>query len=440
MGPDYSPPVVEIPAEFKEGPGWKIAEPRDHLSRGRWWEVFGDPTLNRLEEQLALDNQNLKAAYARYRQALAQAEMVGAAFFPDLTGQLGVVRGKSGNTRGETTTRNVSLSSSWELDLWGRIRRGVAAGEANAEAEQADLEGARLGLHAQMAQNYFLLRVVEQQQQFYRETLAAYEKSLIRTKNRNISGVVTLNDVAQAENQLESARAQALEIDLQQAQLEHLLAQLTGHSPVDFSLESAPFSENLPEVPPVFPSELLERRPDVAASERRVAAANARIGVAAAAFFPTLTLGISGGFQGAGSTSWFAAPARFWSLGPSLAASLFDGGLRQAQHRHAVAVYDQAVADYRQTVLDALQEVEDTLVALRLLKEEAKAMDLAVRAARRVRILAENQYRAGVVSYLEVISAQTAALVSERSASSLMGRRYTATITLIKALGGDWQR
>ncbi|MBF0153160.1 MAG: efflux transporter outer membrane subunit [Magnetococcales bacterium] len=438
-GPDYQIPDITLPATFKEEPGWKVAQPRDQVPHGPWWEMFGDVVLNRLEERLALDNQSLKVAEAQYRVAQAQAEAAGAALLPGLTGSLGVTRGKSAYAvKNGVTTPNLGLNASWELDLWGRIRRTVEAGEANAQAGKTDLEGARLSLHAQMAQNYFLLRVAEEQQRFYQKTLQAYEKSLTLTRHQRAAGVATASDVAQAESLLRSAQAQSLDTDLQRTQLEHLLAQLTGHTPAGFSLEPAPLPQGLPTIPPVLPSELLERRPDVAAAERRVAAANAQIGVATAAFFPTLSLGIAGGYQGSNLSSWLETPARFWSLGPSLAANLFDGGLRRAQQSQALAAYDQAVANYRQIVLNAMQEVEDNLAALRLLKEESVAQEGAVQAARQAQTLSENQYRAGMVGYLAVVTTQTATLTSERAALSLRGRLYTAVVTLIKALGGRW--
>ncbi|MEO5362354.1 MAG: efflux transporter outer membrane subunit [Magnetococcus sp. DMHC-8] len=435
--PDYRPPAMAMPAEFKES-GWQPAQPGDHLPRGAWWEWFGDAVLNRLEERLVLDNQSLKEAEARYRVALAQVETARAAFFPVLTGNLGISRGEAVNAKSVLTTRSLGSTASWEWDVWGRIRHAVEAGEAGAQASLTDLEGARLSLQAQLAQNYFLLRVAEEQQQLYRETLAAYEKSLTLTRNQLAAGVATPGDVAQAESQLKSAQAQALDTELQHAQLEHVLAQLVGQVPADFVLESAVLTGRIPVIPPGLPSELLERRPDVAAAERRVAAANAQIGVATAAFFPALTLGAAGGYQGTSQASWFTAPSRYWSLGPSLAAALFDNGLRQAQQAQALATYDQAVAHYRQTVLNALQEVEDNLAALRLLEAEAEAQEGAVQAARQAQALAENQYRAGVVSYLVVGTTQAARLASERAALSLRGRRYTAAVTLVKALGGGW--
>ncbi|MBF0175961.1 MAG: efflux transporter outer membrane subunit [Magnetococcales bacterium] len=438
-GPDYQVPNVELPATFKEGPGWKVAQPRELLARSPWWKIFNDAVLDRLEDRLALNNQSLRAAEAQYRVAVAQAEAAGASLFPTLTSNLGVTRSKASNAKSTGTTPHLGLNASWELDLWGRVNRLVEGGEASIQAGMDDLEGARLSLQTQMAQNYFLLRVAEEQQRLYRETLAAYEKSLVLTQHQHAAGVATTSDVAQAESLLRSTQAQALDTDLQRTQLEHLLAQLTGHVPTNFSLEPATLTQELPDIPPTLPAELLERRPDVAAAERRVAVANAQVGVAAAAFFPTFSLNMSGGYQGNGWSSWFDAPAHVWSLGPTLAATLFDGGLRQTQHRQALAAYDQAVAHYRQSVLNAVQEVEDNLAALRSLNEQSVAQTKAVQAARQAQTLTENQYRAGVVGYPAMVTTQTATLTSERAALTMRGRRYTAIVTLIKALGGLWQ-
>ncbi|MEO5333392.1 MAG: efflux transporter outer membrane subunit [Magnetococcus sp. YQC-5] len=440
FGPDYQTPFIHVPHDFKEGPGWKLAEPKAHLPRGDWWKIFGDPVLDCLQERVTLNNQNLKMAEARYRQAQARAEMAGAVLYPTLSGNLGMARGQTSNAKAPVTTRTLGLNVSWELDLWGRVQRGTEAEIATAQAEMSDLEAARLSLHAQMAQNYFLLRVAEQQSKLYSETLTAYEQFLTLTRHQHDAGLVTSSDVAQAENQLFNTKAQALDIELQRRQLEHVLAQLVGRTPADFDLAPALLPENPPEIPSVLPAEMLERRPDVAVAERRVAVANAQIGVAEAAFFPTLSLGLAGGYQGTIHSGWFDSPARFWSLGPTLAATLFDGGLRQAEQQQALAVYDQAVAFYRQTVLNAMQEVEDTLATVRLLDGEIVAQNGAVKAARQAQALTENQYQAGMVSHLALITTQAAALASERAALSLRGRRYTAVVTLIKALGGDWHK
>ena len=444
-GPDYVRPQLEAPAQFKEMQGWRQAEPRDALPRGTWWTMFGDRELDALMARVDLSNQTLRAAEARFRQSRALADQARAALFPALSANASATRSKSPSLSnqpsfavGAVNNYNVALNTSWELDVWGRVRRSVEAGEASWQASAAELEAARLSAYAALAQNYFALRVADATRQVLQDTVAAYERTLELTRNRYAAGVVARVDVVQAEVQWKSAQAQLIDVGVERAQLEHAIALLVGEAPAAFSIERAPFAASMPAIPVGLPSELLERRPDIAAAERNAAAANARIGVAQAAFFPTITLSGAAGFRSTDSANLFTTPSRFWSLGGALAQAVFDGGLREAQKEQAIAVYDEDAATYRQTVLTAFQEVEDNLAALRILEEEARLQDEVVQAARHALELTTNQYKAGIVSYLNVISAQTTLLSNERTASSLLGRRLSASVALVKASGGGW--
>jgi NodT family efflux transporter outer membrane factor (OMF) lipoprotein len=457
VGPDYKRPEAATQTSFKESGNWKIATPNDDANRGKWWEAFGDRELNLLVEQVDINNQNLKIAEARYRQAQALGAATRSNFFPTISASSSATRSGRGasndtlNTNANTsigaasgasssvsTSYNLSANLNWELDLWGRIRRQVESSNASIEASAADLASARLSAQSELASNYFQLRVTDAQKQLLDDTVAAFAKSLELTKNRYNVGVAGRVDVAQAETQLKSSQAQALDLGIQRAQLEHAIALLIGKAPGNFTLPESKWTMSLPSIPLSLPASLLERRPDIAGAERRAAAANADIGVAKAAFYPTLSLGGSGGYSGTALSDWISAPNRFWTLGPSLAATILDFGKRGAASDQAVAAYDQTVATYRQTVLQAFQEVEDNLAALRILEAEAKVQDEAVSASRESVALTLNQYKAGTISYLNVVSVQTAQLSNERSAMTLMGRRLTASVALIKALGGGW--
>jgi NodT family efflux transporter outer membrane factor (OMF) lipoprotein len=332
----------------------------------------------------------------------------------------------------------VGLTANWDVDLWGRVRRSVEAGEDNWQASAAQLEAAKLSARATLAQNYFALRVADTTQRLLDDTVKAYQRSLELTQNRYQAGVAARVDVVQAEAQLKSAQAQLIDIRLERAQLEHAVALQLGEVPANFSLAKNDLAIRMPQVPIALPSELLERRPDIAAAERAMAAANAQIGVARAAYFPTLTLSAAAGYRGTDYLTLFVPPGRFWSLGLSAAEALFDGGQRGALVDQAAAAYDAQVATYRQTVLIGFQEVEDNLAALRILEEEAAAQDDATQAARRALELTLNQYSAGVVSYLNVLSAQASAFANERASMSLLGRRLAASVGLVRALGGGW--
>ena len=445
VGPDYVRPKVEAPAQYKELEGWRAAAPNDAAPKGEWWTLFADAELDRLVARVDISNQNIRIAEARLRQARAASDQARAALFPALNANGSATRTKSPSlpnapsfATGAVNNFSASLNASWEPDFWGGVRRSVEAGEAGFQASAADLENARLSARATLAQNYFALRVADATRATLEETVAAFDRTLKLTQNRYAAGVAARVDVVQAEVQLKSAQAQLIDIGVQRAQLEHAIALQLGLAPADFALAPAPLAARMPGIPVGLPSELLERRPDVAAAERRAAAANANIGVAQAAFFPTVTLSASGGSRTTSLAELFTAPTRFWSLGAALAQPLFDAGLRSAQKAQAVATYDEQVATYRQTVLAGFQEVEDNLAALRVLEEEATLQDEVVQAARQAVELTTNQYQAGVVSYLNVINAQATLLANQRTAASILGRRLTASVDLIKALGGGW--
>ena len=443
IGPDYQRPAMDVPAVYKEQGDWKLAEPKDELLRGRWWQVFEDSPLNALAAQVDVSNQNLKVAEARYRQAMTLPQSARAGLWPSIAANAAASRNKAAGSRtgGNSlivNSNSLSANASWELDVWGRVRRQIESGNASAEASAADLEAVRLSLQSELATRYFLLRVTDQQRQLFDDTVTAYERSLELTKNRYNVGVAAKLDVIQAEAQLKSTLAQAIDLGVQRAQLEHSIAVLIGKAPGSFSLPREKFTLNMPVMPAGVPSTLLERRPDIAAAERRVMAANAQIGVATAAWFPALTLSASGGFASPTFNEWFSAPFSFWSVGPQLAMTLLDFGKRSAATDQAVASWEQSVATYRQTVLDGLQEVEDNLATLRILEQEAQVQDDAVRAARESALLTINQYKAGTVSYLNVVTVQASQLSNERTAVSLLGRRLAAAVGLIRALGGGW--
>ncbi len=447
LGPDYVRPVTRTPPAFKESQGWKTAQPRDGELRGNWWEAFNDAPLARLMEKVALGNQNLVQAEAQYRQARALVQAARAGYAPGVSANALATRSRRstnafsspGQGSAAATSYALSLDAVWELDLWGRIRRTVEANQASAQASAADLDALRLSVRAELAQNYFQLRALDTQKQLFDATIEAYQRSLKLTQNQYAAGIVAKVDVIQAQTQLKTTQAQALDLGVQRAQLEHAIALLLGQPASSFSLAPAPLVAVAPPVPAALPSSLLERRPDIAAAERRMAAANAQIGIAKAAYFPSLSLSASGGLQSTSLGDLLSAPSRFWSLGPALAQSVFDGGLRRAQTGQAVAAYDATVADYRQTVLTGFKEVEDNLAALRILEQEAAIQDEAVQNARQSVALTTNQYKAGIVSYLSVVTVQATALANERTAVDILNRRLAASVLLITALGGGWR-
>ena len=451
VGPDYHRPDVATPAAYKEAGDWKPAEPKDEAPRGNWWEIYGDADLNDLVVQVAISNQNVLAAAAQYRQALASLGVAQAGYFPILSGSLAGSRaqGTSPSATGTSAvvpgapilnTMRLSYAASWEADIWGRIGRNVEANDASAQASDADLQSALLSAQATLVQSYFQLRVNDAQQRLLDQTITGYQRSLQITRNRYEAGVAGRVDVAQAVTQLQSTQAQAIDLGVQRAQLEHAVAVLIGKAPADFRLKPSNGLPQVPLVPAVLPSALLERRPDIAAAERRMAAANAQIGVAQAAFFPALTFSSTGGYQNSSLSQLMTLPNRFWSIGPALALTLFDAGARSAQKDSAIAGYDKSVATYRQTVLAAFQEVEDNLAALRLLTDEARVQQAAAQSAAEALALTENQYQAGTVSYLNVVIAQATALGTQVSYLGILGRRLVANAVLLKALGGNWQK
>jgi NodT family efflux transporter outer membrane factor (OMF) lipoprotein len=445
VGPNFFRPKAPVPAEYKEMQGWKQAQPRDGEWKGDWWTVYEDAVLSGLVAEVSVSNQTLAQTEAQYRQARALVAQARAAYFPVLSGSASVTRSQVGRasagtvSRGGVTVHDIGLDASWEPDLWGRVRRSVEANVANARASAGDVENVRLSLQAELATNYFLLRALEAQQQLFDDTVRAFEESLKLTENRYNAGVAARADVVQAQTQLRTTQAQAIDLGVQRAQLEHAIAVLIGRPPADFSLARASLPPAPPDIPVGVPSELLERRPDIAAAERRVESANAQIGVAQAAYFPVLTLSASGGFQSTVLSQLFSPPARFWSLGAALAQTLFDAGLRKARTEQAIAVYDQTVGNYRQTVLTAFQEVEDNLAALRILEQESVVQDDAVALARRSLELTLNQYKGGIVSYLNVLTAQTTLLSAQRTAVDLRSRQLAASVALVRALGGGWR-
>lgn len=448
LGPDYQRPQLQTPAQFKQIEGWTQAQPGDALARGSWWQLYGDAELNALVERLNVSNQNLAASEAQYRQARALVRGARAAFYPSLSSSAGATRSSQGSgtsstdssTSGVSKSYDLSLNATWELDIWGKLRRSLESSRAGFEASAADLAALKLSLQAELVQNYLQLRVLDDQQRLLDATVAAYARSLKLTENQYNAGIVPKSDVSQALTQLKSTQAQAMDLKWQRAQLEHAIAVLIGVPPSELSIAVREQLPTLPEIPVALPSQLLERRPDVAAAERRVMAANAEIGVAEAAWYPDLSISASGGYRGSSFADWIDLPNRFWSLGPQLALTLFDGGARSAELERSEAVYDQTVAQYRQSVLDSFREVEDYLVQLRVLQDEAVVQQEALAAARESLRLIENQYRAGTVDFNSVVNVQATALSNERSTLSLLGNRLTTSVQLIAALGGGWQQ
>lgn len=452
VGPNYFRPKANTPVSYKEVEGWKKAEPKDHIPRGAWWTIFNDDQLNGLENQVNISNQNLATAEAQYREALALIKVARAGYFPVVSAGTSATRSlRSQNvTTGGSSFRGPSSGPvsdyllegnvSWQLDLWGKVRRTVEASKANAQASAADLEGVRLAVHAQLAQSYFQLRALDLQKQILETTVAAYQKFLDLTKNRYATGVAAQSDIQTAQVQLDTTSAQLIDLGVQRAQLEHAIAMLMGKAPSELTIPATPLDLMPPDIPSGIPSELLERRPDIAAAERQAAAANAQIGVAIAAYYPTLTLNAAGGLEASNLAQWFAWPSRFWSLGPAaLQQTIFEGGLRRAQVEQARATYDANVAAYRQTVLTGFQQVEDNLAALRILEQEAQAQGIAVNSAKKNLEITINHYKAGTASALDVIVTQTIALNNEFTAANILGRRMIASVLLVQALGGGWQ-
>jgi NodT family efflux transporter outer membrane factor (OMF) lipoprotein len=452
VGPNYHRPKFDSADNFKESSDWKPSEPNDVLSRGPWWEMFKDDALNQLEVRIDISNENVKAAAAAFDQARALVSQARAGFWPTIAASLSREHTGSGalvsttNTAGQTVTtaarypitNSAGVSANWDLDIWGQIRRTVESNRASAQSSAAALAAARLSAQAELATDYFELRAQDQLQRLLDDTVVAEQLSLKITESRYKFGVAARADVVSAEAQLLSSQAQQVNAKIQRAILEHAVAVLIGQQPASFTLTLTPMRTDVPTIPAGVPSTLLERRPDIAQAERKMAAANAQIGVAKAAYFPSLTLSGSDVYTGPSMSELIRAPNRVWSFGPELAETLFDGGLRRAQVSGARAAYDAGVATYRQTVLAGFQQVEDEIVTLRVLEQQAVIEDSAVAAAREAEKLTLNQYKAGTVPYSSVITAQTTRLSAEETALTVLSSRLQASVALIEAVGGGW--
>lgn len=449
VGPDYHKPAAAVPASYKEAPeGWKVAQPADTADRGPWWLVYDDAQLTGLMDQLNANNQTVAQYAAAYRQARALVGEARAAYFPVVSASFSGSRSRTptrvSNTNGSfpsgsiTNNVNLGLDATWEPDLWGKVSRTVSAQEAGQQGAAADLANARLSAQATLAQTYFTLRSLDAQQKLLDDTVAAYQKSLQLTQNQYAQGVAGRADVIQAQTQLQSAQAAAIDNGVARAQDEHAIAVLVGQPASAFSIPPSPLTATPPVVPVTMPSALLERRPDIASAERKAAAANEQIGVAISAFFPTLTLSASGGFESSVLSQLLSMPSRFWTLGPSLAATVFDAGLRSAQTEAARAAYDQQVAVYRQTVLAAFQDVEDNLASQRILAQEIVVQQQAVESAQHALSIVTNEYKAGTTDYQNVLSSQTTAFTAQQKLASIAGQRMVSSVGLVKALGGGW--
>ena len=465
VGPNYVRPDAPTSDSFKELEGWRTARPRDDVLRAAWWELYDDPVLTDLVEQVPPANQSLKAAEAAFQQARTLVWQARSNWYPTAVAGVSFSRSRvSANLSGGTQVSHVGTVSggpstrgargfggtissdytlpgsiSWELDLWGKIRRQVESSEASAQASAADLANTQLSLQSELALDYFQLRTLDAVKRLLEDTAKTYERSLTLTQNRHQEGIASGADIAQAQTQLESTLAQAVDVGVQRAAMEHAIAVLIGKPPADFSLPPvAELAATPPPIPAGVPSELLERRPDVATAERNMASANASIGVAVSAWYPTVTLSASGGFESSDIAKWLLWPSRFWSVGPSVSETIYDAGRRSAQIDQARAAYDENVDTYRQTVLTAFQQVEDELAALRILEEEAEVQDRAVKAAQDSVRLTTNQYEGGIVSYLNVVVVNAAALANEQTAVNIQGRRLAASVQLVQALGGGW--
>jgi NodT family efflux transporter outer membrane factor (OMF) lipoprotein len=452
VGPKYTKPSVPVapayseqpPRSFQEANGWKTAQPSDAAIRGKWWELFGDPQLNALEEQVDPANQSLKVAEANFRQARAAVKLNRSLLYPSITAgpQISAARtsanrrtGFGGVTAGDFV---FPLDLSYEVDLWGRIRRIIASAREQFQASAADLENVRLSLHAELGTDYFEARSLDAQKDLLDNTVLAYQKALQLTKNRYEGGLSSKAEVVQAQTQLNTTEAQDIDVTVARVQYEHAIAVLVGKPPELFKLPEMPHRQTPPLIPVGVPSQLLERRPDIAAAERRMAAANEQIGIAQTAFFPQLLISASGGFEGSSIINWFTWPSRFWAVGPQMLETVFDAGRRRAQVESAEAAYDADIATYRQTALAAFQEVEDNLSTLRILEQELAKQHEATVSAQNSLELALNRYKGGLVTYFEVITAQSIALTNERTEVDLVRRRMGASMLLIKALGGGW--
>lgn len=439
VGPDYQRPATSMPAHYKQLDGWKEAAPGDDRLRGDWWSAYNDPELSALLVRVRVSNQNVAAYQADYEKAQALVSAANANFLPVVTATVGKTRSGGNAGSGTTNSQSAKLGASWEPDLWGKLRRTAEADRASAQASQAELAAATLSAQSSLAQDYFQLRVLDARIGLYQQTVDAYTRTLQIVQKQYDLGSVSRATLSSAQTQLESARASALDLQWQRAQLEHAIAVLIGQPPAGFSLAARPLRYTVPAIPVGLPSALLERRPDVAYAERNMAAANAAIGVARAAYFPDLTLSGSAGYTGSAWRNLLSLPNSVWSVGAELGGTLLDFGATGASVRQAEAGYRGQVATYRQTVLTALQEVEDDLVALHTLGQEVSAQQRAATAAEAAATLSRNQYQAGMVSYLDVASAQASSLSQQQSLLSLVSDQLVSSVKLIAALGGGWE-
>jgi NodT family efflux transporter outer membrane factor (OMF) lipoprotein len=448
VGPKYHPPAVQAPPAYKELGDWKPAQPNDQNLGGEWWKIFQDPQLDALEAQVNVSNQNLKAAEAQFRQARAALRYNRADYYPTATAGLSATRTRvSANAPSNSSLRGATFNDfvlpfdiSYQADVWGRIRKNVESYREQAQASAADLATVNLSMHADLAIDYFQARSLDAQEQLLNSTVTQYEQALELNQSRFQGGIASEVDVEQAKTQLQTTRAAAIDVGVLRAQYEHAVAILIGKPPAEFSLPPLPLTAPPPRIPVSVPSELLERRPDIAAAERRVAAANAQIGVAKSAYYPLINLGATGGFESSTITTLLNGPSGLWSVGLSAVGTIFDGGRRHALTDQARAAYDFQVAAYRENVLTGFQQVEDNLAAVRILENEARVQDEAVVAAQRSLDLSVTRYKGGVTSYLEVITAQSAALSDQVTAVNILGRRMANTVLLIQALGGGWDK
>ena len=449
VGPKYNRPAVEVPPAYKEAGDWKPAQPNEQNLGGAWWQTFQDQQLNALEDQINVSNQNLKAAEAQYTQSRAMLRYYRADYYPSINAGAAATRNRISDNRppGHLITNGATYNDyqipvelSYELDVWGRVRKTVESQRGQAQASAADLATVNLSLHAQLALFYFQAHSLDAQEQLLNSTVAQYEQAYQLTDSRFQGGLASEVEVQQASTQLETTRAQAIDVGVLRAQYEHAIATLIGKPASSFHLSPLPLTSPPPLIPPELPSALLERRPDIAAAERRMAAANAQIGVAKAAYYPNISLGATGGFESGVITTLLSGPSIIWSAGASAIAPIFDAGRRRASTDQAIAAYDQTVANYRETVLTGFQQVEDNLAALRILEKEADTQQRAVVASQKSLELSLTRYRGGITSYLEVTTAQSAALADEVAAVNILGRRMTSAVLLIQALGGGWDR
>jgi NodT family efflux transporter outer membrane factor (OMF) lipoprotein len=449
VGPKYHQPAVQAPTAYKEVGDWKPAQPNDQNLGGSWWTIFQDPQLNALEDQVNVSNQNLKAAEAQFRQSRATLRYYRADYYPTVTAAPSATRQRTSSRRPPATstfdgiTYNdfvLPFDVSYQVDVWGRIRKNVESYREQAQASAADLATVNLSMHADLAVDYFQARSLDAEEQLLNTTVTQYEQALELTENRFQGGIASEVEVEQSKTILQTTRAQAIDVGVARAQYEHAVAILIGKPPAEFRLPPLPLTAPPPHIPLGMPSDLLERRPDIASAERLVASANAQIGVAKSAYYPTISLGASGGFESSAITTLINGPSGLWSIGLSAVGTVFDGGRRRALTDQARAAYDSQVATYRQTVLNGFQQVEDNLAAVRILENEAKVQDEAVVAAQHSLDLSITRYKGGVTSYLEVITAQNAALTDEVTAVNILGRRMANTVLLIQALGGGWDR